>query len=94
LLITSSLKKGGATMKRNTDRSSRHHKKMRCHGGGDDLRNISNIPQKWHRAFHTIFGNFETHTIMTMMNELFIDPDFEFVLRRKVPYLNTYLHRW
>jgi hypothetical protein len=71
-----------------------HHRKMKSHQGTDDPRNISWVTQRQHSAFHHLFGNCELIDIMKALNTIWIDPDYEFVLRRKVPYLHSALHNW
>lgn len=62
---------------------SRHHRKCRSNGGGDDNRNISYLPLKKHRAWHLLFGNKEPKEIAREINVLYLDPDYEFIVRRK-----------
>lgn len=78
----------------NSRSRSRHHRKEVSHGGTNEPRNISDVSQKAHRAFHTLFGNLEPFEIMKVLNDVWIDPDYEFVLRRKVPYVDSVIHNW
>jgi hypothetical protein len=71
-----------------------HHRKNRAAGGTDDVRNISTVSVKQHRAFHALFGDSESVEIMRALNTIWIDPDYEFVLRRKVPYIGSVIHNW
>lgn len=75
-------------------RTSRHHRKCKSNGGTDDVRNISTVSRLHHKAFHILFANFDPHQIATILNNLWIDPDYELVVRRKVPYINHALHNW
>jgi hypothetical protein len=62
---------------------TRHHRLPRVHGGGDEPRNISWIPQGKHRAFHTIFGVMSPEEIAQVLTELYIDPDWQMIAIKK-----------
>lgn len=57
----------------------RHHRKPKSLGGKDDDRNISFVPVKQHRAWHTLFRNESPQEIARRINLAWLDPDFYFV---------------
>jgi len=63
----------------------RHHRKPRSIGGSGQSRNISMVPQYKHVAWHQLFCNYTAEQIAGIINEVWIDPDFELVVRRR-PY--------
>lgn len=63
---------------------TQHHRKPRSKGGLTTPRNISIISQKRHRAWHILFSNWEPSEIAQAINVLYLDPDWEFVPRRKI----------
>jgi hypothetical protein len=58
---------------------SRHHRKMKCHGGKTTPRNISNVSVKEHRAWHILFKNRTPENIAAYINAVWLDPDYEFI---------------
>jgi len=60
--------------------TSRHHRKMRGHGGGTEKENISIVPHHKHVAFHTLFGNMNTFQIVEYLNKVWIDPKKQLVI--------------
>jgi hypothetical protein len=63
---------------------SLHHRKMKCHGGKKTPENMSNVPVKLHRAWHTLFKDRKPEDIAAYINAVWIDPDKIFVcLNRK-----------
>ena len=62
---------------------TRHHRKPKSFGGGNNKRNIVKIPDKFHRAYHILFGAGNVHDVAKRLNETYIDPDFELVVRRR-----------
>jgi hypothetical protein len=62
---------------------SRHHRKCRSLGGSDHKRNISLVPPAQHRAWHTLFENMTPEMIAFTINEIWLDPDYEFVVRKR-----------
>ncbi len=61
-----------------------HHKKCRSNGGTDDESNLVRVPSHLHIAWHLLFKNWEAELIAKFINEVWIDPNFEFIVRRKV----------
>jgi hypothetical protein len=62
---------------------TRHHRKPRSVGGSDRKDNISRIPEDLHRAWHLLFANNPPHTIANLINEFYIDPDWELTVMRR-----------
>jgi hypothetical protein len=60
-----------------------HHRRPVKLGGLSDQRNLSRIPESKHRAWHLLFGHMNPYTIAKTINDVFLDPDFEFVVQRK-----------
>lgn len=61
-----------------------HHRKPKSIGGARrDERNISMLPRIQHIAWHTLFGNNTAVVISKMINEKYLDPDYEFVCIRR-----------
>lgn len=60
-----------------------HHRKPRSLFGDSSDRNMSHVSISKHRAWHTLFSNFTPETIARIINEKYLDPDFEFVVQRK-----------
>ena len=62
-----------------------HHRKPTSIGGSKrDNRNHSWVTRIQHRAWHILFSNHTAQTICLIINEKFIDPDYELKLVRKV----------
>ena len=59
---------------------SRHHRRPRSNGGVRSKRNISTVSSKQHQAWHTLFANYTPKTIAEIINAIWIDPDFEFIV--------------
>lgn len=59
---------------------SRHHLKCRSHGGTWDRDNIAFINDKFHKAWHLIFGNCCAYDIAEIINAIFLDPDYKLVV--------------
>jgi hypothetical protein len=66
--------------------ATRHHRRCTSRGGSSDDRNISYVPQNQHQAYHLLFQNMEPPEIASVLNRVWIDPDWEFVARRKGEY--------
>lgn len=62
---------------------TKHHRKPTSIGGENDKRNISYVPRNQHEAWHLIFTNLSATTICAIINEKWIDPDYEFICRKK-----------
>jgi hypothetical protein len=63
---------------------SRHHRKPRSLGGGDENENISVVTLLQHQSFHNLFSNLTPPVIAQILNQKWIDPEYEFVcVKRK-----------
>jgi hypothetical protein len=62
---------------------SRHHKKCRSNGGKTTRRNVIEIKDNLHRAWHTLFGNMLPHEIARLISEVYLDPDYRMVAELK-----------
>lgn len=61
-----------------------HHRKPISIGGArHNKRNHSWIQRIKHQAWHTLFDNHTATTIVFLINQHYIDPDYEVVLVRK-----------
>lgn len=61
----------------------RHHRLPRSRGGSNEERNISLVETKYHRAYHLLFGNMTPLEMASLLNDVWIDPDVKFVVRRR-----------
>jgi hypothetical protein len=59
--------------------TSQHHRKPRSLGGGNEERNISELPRSRHAAWHIIAFNWCPERIAEEINRRYLDPDFAFV---------------
>jgi len=60
-----------------------HHRKPRNCGGKNDKRNLSWIPRQAHQSWHNCFGTHSAQTICFMINQKYLDPDYEFICVKK-----------
>src|SRR4051794_10390094 len=58
---------------------SRHHRRPKSHRGETSPENILPVPVHHHRAWHLLFRNHEPQTIASIINQLWLDPEYEFV---------------
>jgi len=70
----------------------KHHRKCRSNGGSNAQSNIAWVDEKEHRAWHTMFKNHTAHKIAELINEHWIDPDFEFVVVSRHRQVQDELH--
>ena len=70
-------------MKRKKRRDSQHHRQCRSNGGTDEPENISWVNVYEHNAWHLLFRNWEAEKIAEVINDIWLDSRFEFVVRRK-----------
>jgi hypothetical protein len=62
----------------------RHHRKSRAQKGKNNKRNISWLPKELHVAWHTIFnGHLTPPEIAEIITELFLDPSWKLIARRR-----------
>jgi hypothetical protein len=62
---------------------TRHHRKPKSRGGKNDKRNISIVNDRKHEAWHLLFSNHTPHMIAEIINKVWLDPNFEFTVRRR-----------
>jgi hypothetical protein len=60
-----------------------HHRKPRSLGGRRTRNNLILLPEDKHLAWHVLFVNYPPDQIAAEINAKYIDPDFEFIVRRK-----------
>jgi hypothetical protein len=63
---------------------TKHHRLPKAHGGSNSERNISVVPMIKHRAYHTLFGSMPPDLIAAYLTAVWIDPDYEMIIRRKI----------
>jgi len=67
-----------------------HHRCPRSLGGKDNSENLSMIEVIKHRAWHVLFKNYTAQVIAKIINKLYLDPAWEFVVvprKKKVRHL-------
>lgn len=60
-----------------------HHRKPRSLGGNSADKNMSHVSVSKHRAWHTLFGNYTPEQIIRIINNTWLDPDYELIAKRK-----------
>ena len=66
-----------------SERTSRHHRKPRSHGGLSTPENISRVGAKQHNAYHTVFYNMTAPEICRALNRIWINPEYLFICIKK-----------
>lgn len=59
-----------------------HHRRPVKLNGKTEPRNLSRVPKKKHEAWHMLFNHMNPYAIAHLINTVWLDPDFEFVVRR------------
>lgn len=62
---------------------STHHRRPRSLDGTNEARNLIELPRSKHSAWHILFQNWPAERIAFEINNRYLDPDYEFVVRRK-----------
>jgi hypothetical protein len=62
---------------------TKHHRKMKTHGGSDDPSNIYVCSEKRHQAFHTLFGCMNAEEIARELSAHWIDSDYYLECRKR-----------
>lgn len=62
---------------------TKHHRRCKSNGGGDEESNISYVPASKHQAYHTLFQNMEAYEIAELLNNVWIDRRHFFVVKRR-----------
>lgn len=65
------------------DRLTTHHRKCKSNGGTNHPSNLSFLPHSRHAAWHYLFGNLEAPQIVELINQLYLDPNWELTVKRK-----------
>jgi hypothetical protein len=76
-------RKTAEARKRDQELTLHHRKPTSIGGSAKDKRNHSYIQHIKHNAWHTLFSNHSAQTIAYMINEKYLDPDYEFILKKK-----------
>lgn len=63
----------GDFKKRNGRKMTKHHLVPRSRGGGEIEKNIVKIPDRYHVAFHTFFGNSTPREAIAIIRRIFIN---------------------
>lgn len=61
----------------------KHHRRPSSIGGTNRDANISLVCRDKHEAWHRLFRNHEADEIARIINETWLDPDYEFVVVKK-----------
>lgn len=64
-------------------KKTKHHRKAKANNGGNDKANISKVNDKHHKAFHLLFGTGSPFEVAKILNDKWLDPAYELVVRRK-----------
>lgn len=70
-------------MRNHTTRMSRHHRRPRSNGGSNHPNNISMVKLNQHRAYHTLFANYNPYVIAEILNDVWIDPEYVLICVKK-----------
>ena len=62
---------------------TKHHRKPRKLGGTDEKRNIALVNHKAHQSWHLLFNHMNPYQIAEVINERWLDPDYQFVVKRR-----------
>lgn len=65
------------------DRKTIHHRKCVSNGGTDRIRNLSLVKSKQHEAYHLLFANGTPHDVAQILNDIWIDPDYELIVKKR-----------
>ena len=72
--------------RKNQKKDSQHHRRCRSNGGDDSPSNIIWVNRFYHRAWHLLFRNWRADKIAQVINDVWIDPEYEFiVVKRRRP---------
>jgi len=62
--------------------TTKHHRKPKSKGGNGKPKNISYVCAEQHKAWHRLFGNMTPHEIADVINQVWIDQDYVFLVKR------------
>lgn len=60
--------------------TSKHHRKPRSLNGLTTKENLSKVDEVEHRAWHTLFKNWNPYKIAKIINTKWLDPEYKFVV--------------
>jgi hypothetical protein len=63
----------------------RHHRKPRSRGGSNHPSNLVWVKKEQHVAFHRLFGNATPQEVARILNETWIDNDWQLIAIKKPP---------
>lgn len=66
-------------------RTNRHHRRSRARGGDTSPRNLVEVDERHHQAFHLLFPNTHPQEVARILNEIWLDPDWQMTAVRKEP---------
>ena len=61
----------------------KHHRCPRSLGGDNSKGNISLVDRDKHEAWHLLFKNHPPERIALIINNVWLDPRFEFIVKRR-----------
>ena len=61
-----------------------HHRRPRSIEIDNSDRNMSHVSVSRHRAWHCLFKNFTPDQIAKIINDIWLDADYVFIVKRKV----------
>ena len=59
-----------------------HHRCPKSKGGKNNPENLSMIPEKQHRGWHTLFHNYTPDVIARIINNVYLDPNYKLLALR------------
>ena len=62
---------------------TKHHRNPRSRGGTSNVKNISLVDYDDHVAWHKLFDNYSPETICRMINDVWLDPRYEFIVQKR-----------
>jgi len=62
---------------------TKHHRKPKSMQGGNNRENISIVPENKHAAYHLLFNEGRVDYIVKVLNNTWIDPEYELFFRRE-----------
>ena len=62
---------------------NKHHRKPKSLGGTDHPSNLVIVPQNRHAAYHLLFNEGDPEYVAMVLNQTWIDPEYELVVKRK-----------
>lgn len=66
--------------RKNLKHKASHHRKCKSNGGSSSRWNMSVVSKKKHQSWHILFRNYRPDKIAKIINKVWIDPDWMFVL--------------